>query len=132
MLKKTMTYEDCEGNKVTEDFWFNLTQAEIVKLNYYCPGGLEVYAKRCEKDGRYYDILELFEKIICMAYGEKSADGKRFIKSKELTESFIQTEAYSNLFMELISNPEAGQIFIKGITPKGFVNSTQNKLPMGK
>lgn len=130
MLKKTMTYEDCEGNNVTEDFWFNLTQAEIVKLNYSCPGGLEAYTKKCIKDNNYEAILELFETIISMSYGEKSPDGKRFVKTKELTEAFMQTEAYSNLFIELVTNPDAGQTFIKGVTPKGAVAAARNKLPI--
>lgn len=132
MLKKTITYEDCEGNKVTEDFWFNLTQAEVVKLNYSCPGGLEEYTKKCAKDNDMESVLNLFEKIITTAYGEKSADGKRFVKSKEQTDAFMQTEAYSNLFIELVTDTEAAQAFVKGITPKTVQVKSNNQLTMAK
>lgn len=132
MLKKTITYTDWNGNEVSEDFWFNLTQAEIVKLNYSYPGGLEEYTKKCASDGDIDSAFKLLEKIITLSYGKKSLDGKRFIKSTEITDEFMQTEAYSNLFMELITDTNKAQTFVNGIIPKVVPGKSSNQIPMNK
>lgn len=117
MLKKTITYIDCNGNERTEDFFFNLTKAEVLKMEMGVSGGMAEKIKRIIAAQDQPTIIRVFEDIILMAYGEKSDDGKRFIKSKELSTAFMQTEAYSNLFMELATDADAAAKFINGILP---------------
>lgn len=118
MLKKNIKYVDYDGNARAEDFYFNLNKAEIVELELGTTGGLTKTLEKIvqEKDNKC--IVEYFKAIILKAYGEKSADGRRFIKSQELRDSFEQTEAYAELFMELSSNAKAAADFISGIVPK--------------
>lgn len=118
MLKKNIKYVDYDGNARAEDFYFNLNKAEIVELELGTTGGLTKTLEKIvqEKDNKH--IVEYFKAIILKAYGEKSADGRRFIKSQELRDSFEQTEAYAELFMELSSNAKAAADFISGIVPK--------------
>lgn len=117
MLKKTIKYVDYDGNERVEDFYFNLSKAEVAEMEMSINGGLSNLLKKIidEKDGKR--IIEMFKEIIMKAYGEKSPDGKRFIKNDEVRNSFVQTEAYSELFMELATNSEAAAAFINGITP---------------
>lgn len=121
MLKKTITYTDYNGLERTEDFYFNLSKAEITEMELSIDGGLtnmlnEIVAA---KDGA--KIIKTFKELVLKAYGEKSPDGRRFIKSKEISDAFSQTEAYSEIFMELAVNDEAAANFVKGIMPKGSV-----------
>ena len=117
MLKKTMTYTDYDGNQRTEDFYFNLSKAEVAEMQLSASGGLDKMINRiiAEQDGKR--IIELFKDLVLRSYGKKSDDGKRFIKSKELAEEFSQTEAYSDLFMELATDAEAAAAFVNGIVP---------------
>ena len=118
MLKKTITYTDYDGNERTEDFLFNLTKAELIELAHSEKGGLEKVIEKiiAEKDNK--KIVGLFKEVIAMAYGEKSIDGKRFQKSPEISKSFMETEAYSILFMELLENEGAAIEFVNGLVPK--------------
>lgn len=127
MLKRTMTYTDYDGNQRTEDFYFNLTKAEILEMDISATGGLDKWISRivAEQDGA--KIIEIFKKIILKAYGEKSLDGKRFVKSPEISEAFSQTEAYSDLFVELATDAEKAAEFINGIVP-GDAGVTSEKI----
>lgn len=127
MLKRTMTYTDYDGNQRTEDFYFNLTKAEILEMDISATGGLDKWISRivAEQDGA--KIVGIFKEIILKAYGEKSLDGKRFIKSPEISEAFSQTEAYSDLFIELATNAEKAAEFINGIVP-GDANVSAEKI----
>ena len=118
MLKKTITYIDYEGNERTEDFRFNLTEAEIAEMEMSAQGGMEKMIKRIVDARDSEKLVKLFKELILKAYGEISPDGKRFIKSKELSEAFSQTEAYSQLFMELATDADAASAFVNGIMPK--------------
>jgi len=118
MLKKTITYTDYDGNERTEDFYFNLTKAECIKLQFGTTGGLEKLIRKIIAEQDATKVLPIFEEIVLSAYGEKSMDGRRFIKSKELSEEFKQTEAYSQLFMELMTDSSAATDFINGIIPE--------------
>lgn len=118
MLTKAITYTDYDGNERTENFMFNLTKAELAELNLTTEGGLQVAIQKIIDSKDIPEITKWFKKIIMMAYGEKSLDGRRFIKSEELTEEFLQTEAYSELFMELLSDENAAANFISGIVPQ--------------
>lgn len=117
MLKKTITYTDYDGNERTEDFYFNLTKAEVAEMEMSHTGGMEKMLRKivAEKDSKR--IVEVFKDLILRSYGEKSADGKRFIKNQELRDAFAQTEAYSVLFMELATDAEAAAAFVNGILP---------------
>lgn len=117
MLKLTRTYSDYNGGTRTEDFYFNLTQAEITEMEVSVDGGLVEMINRivAAQDGK--QIIALFKDIILRAYGEKSPDGKRFIKTQELRDAFAQTEAYSDLFMELATDSNAAANFVNGIIP---------------
>lgn len=118
MLKKTIEYVDYNGNERKEDFYFNLTQAEAMELELSTSGGLTESVRRivAAQDGPA--IFKIFKELILTAYGEKSPDGKRFIKSPELSQAFAQTEAYSKFFMELATDADAAAAFVNGITPK--------------
>lgn len=118
MLKKNIKYVDYDGNARAEDFYFNLNKAEIVELELGTTGGLTKTLEKIVQEKDNKRIVEYFKAIILKAYGEKSADGRRFIKSQELRDSFEQTEAYDELFMELSSNAKAAADFISGIVPK--------------
>lgn len=117
MLTKTITYTDYDGNERTEKFYFNLTQAELVEMEVSATGGFTRYIEKIleSKDGG--KIMEVFKELLFKAYGEKSPDGRRFIKSKELSVEFSQTEAYNKLFMELCTDDKAAAAFVNGIIP---------------
>ena len=120
MLKKTIKYTDYDGNEREEDFYFNLNKAEVTEMELSKQGGLSEYIKRIVAAQDAPSFVELFKELICKSYGEKSLDGKRFVKSKELTEEFTQTEAYAELFVELASNAEEATKFVNGIMPKNM------------
>ena len=117
MLKKTIVYTDYEGVERTEDFYFNLNEAEILELTVSETGGLEKTIQKIIATDDFKKLVEIFKELILKAYGEKSLDGRRFVKSKELSEQFSQTEAYSVLFVELATNAEVAIAFVNGIIP---------------
>lgn len=116
MLKKTITYVDYNGVERTEDFYFNLSQAECVEMDISNFGMVE-YINKIVSTLDNKKIVEIFKDLILKSYGEKSLDGKRFIKTKEVSEAFSQTEAYSNLYIELATNADAAIEFVNGIIP---------------
>lgn len=122
MLKKTITYNDYNGVERTEDFYFNLNKAEILEMEMSATGGLAESIKKIVAAQDQPAIIKLFKSLILKAYGEKSADGKRFKKSEELSDEFAQTEAYSILFMELATDADAASEFVNGIVPAGLVD----------
>lgn len=117
MLKKTMTYTDYNGVERTEDFYFNLTKAEIMEMEMSTSGGLAEMIQRIVSAQDAPAIIKIFKELILSAFGQKSPDGKRFVKSAELREEFSQTEAYSQLFMELATDADKANEFIMGIIP---------------
>lgn len=123
MLKKTIKYTDYDGNEREEDFYFNLSKAEVTEMELSKEGGMSEYIKKISAAQNAPELIKLFKEIITKSYGEKSLDGKRFIKNKELTEAFTQTEAYSELFVELASNADEAVKFINGIMPKNMTTN---------
>lgn len=117
MLKKTMTYTDFNGEKRTEDFYFNLTKAEIMKMEMGVSGGLAEMIQRIVAAQDQPAIISVFEDLIQKAYGVKTPDGRGFVKRKEDLEAFIATEAYSDLFMELATDADKASEFVNGIVP---------------
>ena len=117
MLKKTITYNDYNEVSRTEDFYFNLSKAEIMEMEMSTAGGMEQMINKIIAAQDAAAILKVIKDMIRKSYGEKSADGKRFIKNKELTDEFTQTEAYSILYMELLTDANAAAAFVNGIIP---------------
>ena len=117
MLKKTITYNDYNGVERTEDFYFNLTKAELMEMEIGTTGGMADMIKRIVDAKDAPAIIKIFKELVLKAYGEKSADGKRFVKSEEISNGFAQTEAYSQLFMELATDADAAAAFVNGIIP---------------
>lgn len=117
MLKKTITYIDYNGVERKEDFYFNLTKAEIMEMEMSISGGLTEMINRIVAAQDAPAIVKIFKELVLKAYGVKSPDGKRFIKSDELATEFAQTEAYSQLFMELATDADAASAFVNGIVP---------------
>lgn len=124
MLKKTITYVDYDDNERTEDFYFNLTKAEVVEMQWGVAGGITKMMENILSAQDIPAIARFFKSLILKAYGEKSPDGKRFIKSEELSTAFSQTEAYSQLFVELGGSGEAAADFVNGILPKDVSSGT--------
>lgn len=118
MLKKTIAYTDYNGIERSEDFYFNLNKAELTEMQVGVEGGYGEMLQRIVDSNDNKQIVETFKTIILKAYGVKSQDGKRFIKSKELSEEFSQTEAFVELFMELATDEKAAADFVNGIIPK--------------
>lgn len=124
MLKETIKYTDYNGVEREEDHYFNLTEAEVMEMEMSTTGGLAEMIKRIVAAQDAPAIIKVFKELILKAYGEKSPDGKRFIKSEELATAFSQTEAYSKLFMKLATDEVAAANFVNGIVPK---NMSENK-----
>lgn len=118
MLKKTVKYVDFDGNERTEDFYFNLTKAELAQLELSESGGLTQMLNKIVAEQDIPKIAEYFKKIVMLSYGEKSADGRKFMKSPEILANFMATEAYSELYMELATTADAASAFINGIVPQ--------------
>lgn len=117
MIKKTISYVDYNDVERSEDFYFNLSKAELMEMEMSIAGGLAEMIAKIVAAQDQPAIIKLFKDLILKAYGEKSPDGKRFIKSAELSEAFSQTEAYSNLFMELSRDSDKAVEFVNGIIP---------------
>lgn len=118
MIKKTITYVDYNDTERTEDFYFNLTEAELMEMEMSTTGGLAEMIQRIVAAQDTPAIIKIFKELVLKAYGQKSPDGRRFIKKDELREEFSQTEAYSKLFMELATNADAAAKFVNGIMPE--------------
>lgn len=117
MLKKTITYKDFNDVERTEDFYFNLTAAEVTEMEMSTAGGLAEMIQRIVSAKDIPSIIKIFKDLILRAYGVKSPDGKRFMKSDVISEEFAQTNAYSQLFMELASDADKAAEFVNAIIP---------------
>lgn len=120
MLKRTITYEDFNGEKQTDVVYFNLSTAELVELEVEYEGGLNVHMQAIIDAKDYKALVKEFKNLLLMSYGEKTADGKKFVKSPELSAEFAQTAAYDALFVDLATNTEAAVKFMEGILPKSL------------
>jgi len=127
MLIRPITYENFDGETVTENFHFNLSKSEIIELQVSYKEGLEAALARIVRTEDKKQLVEEFKRIILLSYGERSEDGKRFIKNDELREAFSQTAAYDSLFIELATDDTAAAEFIKGIIPKDFAKEVEKQ-----
>lgn len=116
MIKKTITYKTYDGEEVTNDFYFNLNKAELLEWECSYSGGLSKTIEKMSAERDSTKLVPVVKDLVLKAYGEKSLDGKRFIKTPEITAAFTQTEAYAELFMELATNADAAAEFIEGVT----------------
>lgn len=115
MIRKTFTYTDFDGNPVEDEYFFHLSKAELMEMELSAYGGLEMLIKRLIEEKNSEEIVKIFKRIILSSVGQKSYDGKRFIKNEEIRTNFYQTEAYSQLFCDLIQNPDHANEFINGV-----------------
>lgn len=118
MLKKTIKYTDYNGQERVEDFYFDLNSAEITEMELSTTGGMSNLIQDIINSKDMPSLIKMFKELILKSYGEKSADGRRFVKSEQLSTEFSQTPAYSILFMELATDDKAASSFIEGIIPQ--------------
>ena len=128
MIKETITYTDYNGNERTEDFYFHLTKAEIMKMEMGVKGGLAESINRIIAAQDTPALIEVFEDLIKKSYGVKTADGRGFLKRAEDLEAFMATEAYSILFMKLATDADAAAKFINGVVPADMAQKNASAL----
>ena len=117
MYVKTIKYKDYNGKEREEEFLFHFSKAEIAEMEMSTSGGFSEMIHRIVKAQNHPEIVKVFKELILKAYGEKSPDGKRFIKSDELSTAFSQTEAYSQMFMEFTTDADAAIKFFEKVIP---------------
>lgn len=122
MLKERITYPDFNDVERTEDFYFNFTEAEVAEMQLSVDGGLKQKIEKIINAQSEPELIKIFKELILKAYGEKSPDGRQFIKSEELSKKFEQTNAYSQLFMKLAFDDEAAARWINGVIPKSLAD----------
>lgn len=130
MLKRKITYTDFNGTTRSENFYFNLTETELMEMEMSAAGGFKERVQRVIDAQDTATIIEIFKDFILKSYGEKSPDGKYFDKSPEISRRFASTNAYSVLFMELATKADKAAEFIKGIVPEAVaekVDTTELK-----
>lgn len=129
MVKKTVEYVDYNGVERKEDHYFNFNKAEVLEMEMSTEGGLAEKIQKIIDSKDQVEIIKLFKDLVLKSYGVKSDDGKRIIKSAEITKAFTETEAYSEIFMELATNADAAAAFVKGIIPAnmGSIPAPANK-----
>ena len=120
MLKKTITFDDLDGNPVTEDFYFNLTAADLAEMEMSREGGLKEHLKKLIETNNGEVIISTFKDIIIKSVGRRSEDGRRFLKSQDITDEFLQTDAYSVMFMELVTDANAAVLFVNAVVPRSL------------
>lgn len=120
MFKKTIEYTDYNGDKRKEDFYFNLNKAELMEMQLSQDGGLKGFLERIIKTNDTPNLVRMFKEMVLKAYGEKSLDGKHFMKSDEIRRNFECSEAYSELFMELATNSDSAAEFVNALLPADF------------
>lgn len=118
MLKREIEFEDYNGDKTSEIFYFNISKPELIELEVMYDQGFGKMLERIVEEKDNKELVRHFKELVLLAYGQKSEDGKRFVKSDQLREEFSQTAAYSELFMQLATDDNAATVFLKGILPK--------------
>ena len=130
MYAKTIKYEDYNGNTREETFYFNLSKAELIDLEWRTPGGLENYMKNimARMDGQA--LADTFKMLIEKSYGVKDPEGRRFIKNEQVLKNFTETEAYVELYVQLATDDKAAAEFVNGIFPKEAVEAAKKQKEM--
>ena len=121
MIKKPVTYTDYNGVERTENFYFNLSEAEVMEMEMSTEGGMAESIQKVVDAKDAPAIIRVFKDLVLKAYGVKSDDGRRFMKTKadgtRYADDFKETEAYSQIFMELATDADAAAKFVNGIVP---------------
>lgn len=135
MYAKKIKFTDFNGNEREQTYYFNLTKAELTEMELSMEGGFKEYVQRIVEAQKTTEIAAIFKKLILKAYGEKSDDGMRFIKRDpvrgNLADEFEQTDAYSELFMELATNEGAATEFINKILPASIQEEVKKQQENG-
>lgn len=118
MYKKKITYTDYDGVERTEDFYFNLSKAEMIMLESTTPGGYTAMLQRIIDSKDNIALMNTFTDLIKRSYGVKSEDGKRFVKSPQILDEFLSSAAYEQMFLEFFTTENAASDFAKGIMPQ--------------
>lgn len=118
MLKKPIKYKDLDGNEIEEVFYFHFSKAELTEMQFSQKGGLENYLNSIVAAEDSKEIVALLKDLIVKSIGRRSPDGKRFIKNQEIIDEFVQSDAYSELFMEFFTDENAGAAFVNGVIPQ--------------
>lgn len=119
MIKKTITYTDYDGNERTEDKYFHMSKRELIKWETESgSGGMDKLIEKIIEEEDRKKIVEMFDDLILRSYGEKSMDGRSFIKSEELRNAFANSAAYDQLFYELLSDTDKATEFVNGLIPQ--------------
>jgi hypothetical protein len=133
MIKKTVTYEDFDGDEVTEDLYFHLSNLELIELEQSTDGGMMQHLQNLIGAGNAADIVTEFRKLISLAYGTRGEGGRTFIKDEAVTKQFLYSPAFDALFEELVDNPESAGSFIEGMVSKKLlarVNTNREGQPV--
>lgn len=130
-VDKNRKYIDFDGNERTEDFYFHLKESDLIEMNLGVTGGLEKMIRQIIAAQDMPEIMRVFKQLITMSYGEKTPDGRGFHRSKELVEAYLETNAYSDFFIELVSNPDKAGEFIAGIIPDDLQERAQQIMQQG-
>lgn len=117
MYTMPIKYVDFDGNDREENFMFHLSPAELVDLESSYPGGMKRKLDRALAKKDNVTIMAVFKKLVELSYGEKSDDGKRFMKGPEIWKEFSESNAYVELFMKLVTDPAAAQAFVDAVLP---------------
>lgn len=132
MIKKTVTYTDYNGVERTEDFYFNLTKAELFELEMGTEGGVVEELEAVIKAKKQHEVIKFFKNIVLKSYGKKSTDGRFFEKEDEngvpYSREFVHSPAYSDIFMELATDDVKGAEFVNGIMPKDLAEKAQKEI----
>ena len=126
MYAEKVTYTDYNGNERTDTLYFNLTKSEMMRLDLEMDGNLREYLIRISESRNGKEIMEMFDKVLRLAYGVKSDDGKRFMKGDDIYKAFTETEAYNEFFFKLVTDASYAGKFIDGVVAEGLKNVTIN------
>lgn len=129
MIKETIEYTDYNGTDRKEDYYFNLTEAELMEMEMSTNGGMTGLINNIIAAQDAPAIIAIFKDLLLKSYGQKSLDGKRFIKNQALRDEFEQSPAYSQLFMKLATNSDDAAKFINGIMPAKLASQVSAMLP---
>ena len=118
MYKKTVEYEDFNGDKVKEDLYFNLSKAELLEMNFRSKGGLKNYIEAIINTNDQNALTDIFKSLLLKSFGIKSPDGRKFMKNAQIREEFECSIPYDIMFTTLSSDAKEAAAFVNGIIPK--------------